>query len=193
MTRLRQIRNDQSGATIVEFALIAPTLMLLLTGLFELGHTMYVQSIVNGAMQEAGRNSTIENARINQIAAETRKKIRGVAPNATITFRRRNHQHYASIGKMEQFTDLNGDGRCNDGEPFEDLNDNGRRDRANGLGGQGNARDAVVFTVTVTYKRMLPMPSLAGWSPTNTVQGTTILRNQPFRQQEKRVKIRNCR
>ena len=51
MRMLRQLRDDQAGAAIVEFALVAPTMILLMMGVFELGHTMYVQSVVNGAMR----------------------------------------------------------------------------------------------------------------------------------------------
>lgn len=192
MRLLRHLRDDQTGAAIVEFALVAPTMILLLAGVFELGHTMYVQSIVNGAMQEAGRDSTVENAALGRIEAEVRNRVGPVAPGATFTFRRAFHTDYATIDKLELFIDLDGDGRCNDGEPFEDLNDNGVHDRARGKNGQGNARDVVVFQVDVTYDRMFPMPSLQGWSASNTVIGRTMLRNQPFRQQDKSKKVKNC-
>lgn len=193
MRMLRQLRDDQAGAAIVEFALVAPTMILLMMGVFELGHTMYVQSVVNGAMQEAGRDSTVENARLGQIEAQIRQRVDPVAPNASFTFKRAFHTEYSTIDKLELFTDLDGNGRCNNGEPFEDLNDNGVHDRSRGKNGQGNARDVVVFQVDVTYDRMMPMPSLQGWSATNTVIGRTFLRNQPFRQQDKKPKkVKNC-
>lgn len=192
MRVLKQLRQDQAGAAIVEFALVAPTMILLVVGVFELGHTMYVQSVVNGAMQEAGRDSTVENAVLGQIEAQVRKRVNPVAPDASFTFKRAFHTEYSTIDKMELFTDLNGDGSCNNGEPYEDLNDNGVHDRARGKNGQGNARDVVVFQVDVTYDRLMPMPSLQGWSATNTVIGRTFLRNQPFRQQDKVKKVKNC-
>lgn len=191
MTATRELGRNQQGAAIVEFALVAPTLILLIMGVFELGHTMYVQSIVNGAMQETGRDSTIENADLKTIEELASKRIRSVTPNAEITYKRAFHKDYGLINRYEPFTDVDGDGRCNNNDPFEDLNGNGIRDRANGQDGQGDARDVVVLQVEVTYRRMLPMPSLSGWSEDNTVSGRTFLRNQPFRQSEQ-SKIGNC-
>ncbi|WP_324260226.1 TadE/TadG family type IV pilus assembly protein [Altererythrobacter sp. H2] len=192
MRQLRLLKRDQRGAALVEFALVAPAAMLLMMGVFELGHTMYVQAIVNGAIQEAGRDSTVERATLGRIEGAVRRQVGRVAPDAQITFKRAFHTKYATIDRMEPFTDLNGDGECNDGEPYEDVNGNGTRDRARGKDGQGNARDVVVFQVDVVYDRLFPMPSLAGWSEQNTVVGRTMLRNQPFRQQDKQKKVRNC-
>lgn len=192
MMLLRKLRRDQTGAAIIEFALVAPTMILMMMGVFELGHTMYVQSIVNGAMQEAGRDSTVERANLRDIEAQVTRRVGTVTPGAEFTFKRAFHTEYSTIDKMELFTDLNGDGVCNNGEPFEDLNENGVRDRARGKDGQGNARDVVVFEVEVAYDRMLPMPSLQGWSAQNKVYGRTFLRNQPFRQQNKVKKVKNC-
>lgn len=192
MNILHRFRKDQTGAAIVEFALVAPTMVLMMMGVFELGHTMYVQGVVTGAMQEAGRDSTVEKAKLNQIEKQIERRVGPVAPGAEFTFRRAFHTDYSTIDKMELFTDLNNDGVCNNGEPFEDLNENGIRDQARGKNGQGNARDAVVFQVDVKYDRLFPMPSLQGWSAENTVVGRTILRNQPFRQQDKSKKVKNC-
>nr|WP_161593778.1 TadE family protein [Parerythrobacter lutipelagi] len=193
MSNQRSIFRDQDGAAIVEFALIAPTFLMLMFGLCELGHTMYVQSIVNGAIQEAARDSTMESARHNQIEANVRQTIRTVAPMATVTFNRKNHMEYMNINRLELFTDLNNDGICNDGEPFEDLNESGTHDHANGKDGQGKAGEVVIFQVAVTYDRLFPMPNLSGWSKQNEVVGTTLLRNQPYRERDRRIVIRNCR
>lgn len=192
MSLLAKLRRDQAGAAIVEFALVAPTMVVMMMGVFELGHTMYVQSVVNGAMQEAGRDSTVERANLANIETQVRRRVGPVAPGAVFEFKRAFQQQYVTINRKEPFSDLDGDGKCNDGEPYEDLNDNGIRDLATGVDGQGNARDVVVFQVDVEYDRLFPMPSLSGWSNENTVVGRTILRNQPFRQQDRSVSIEGC-
>lgn len=185
MTFLKKLKHNEDGAAIVEFALIAPTMILMMMGVFELGHTMYVQSVVNGAIQEAGRDSTVEKAKLNKIEDAVREQVGRIAPKAEITFKRAFHQSYQTIDRLEPFKDVDGDGVCNNGEAFEDLNGNGARDRANGKDGQGDARDVVVLQVNVEYNRLFPMPSLQGWSEENVVTGRTLLRNQPFRQQSK--------
>lgn len=193
MTLLHRLKHDDRGATIVEFALLAPTMLVMMFGLFELGHTMYVQSIVNGAIQEAGRDSTVEKAKTGQIEANVRKTIRNIAPGAKIEFQRQAYIEYSTIERLELFVDANGDGVCNDGELYEDLNGNGAHDKVTGKSGQGGANDIVVFRVKATYDRLFPMPSLSGWSKQTEVIGTTLLRNQPYREKEKRNrKIKNC-
>lgn len=192
MSALQKLQRDTEGATIVEFALIAPTMLLMMCGIFELGHTMYVQSIVNGAIQEAGRDSTVEKPQIGEIEANVRKTIRNVAPGAKIEFKRQNYSEYRTIDRLELFTDLNGDGVCNDGEAFEDLNDSGKHDKVTGRGGQGGADDIVVYQTIVTYDRLFPMPSLDGWAKQTEIVGTTLLRNQPYREKERRVKVLTC-
>ena len=176
-----KIRRNEDGVTIVEFALITPTLLFMLMGLFELGHGMYVQSIVKGVMQDAGRDATLETAQQIDMYNLVSKKVKEVAPNADVTLNWYNFGSYTEIGALEDYTDTNGDGQCSKDEPFEDLNENGVHDYYDGQGGIGEARDAVVFRTKVEYDRMFPMPTLAGWTSTNTVEGITVLRNQPYR------------
>jgi hypothetical protein len=51
---------------------------------------------------------------------------------------------------------------------------------ANGIGG---ARDVVLYTANVTYPRMFPLHSMIGLPSNVTVSATTVLRNQPFDEQ----------
>lgn len=59
---LRHLRRDQAGATIVEFAFVLPVMVLLLMGLGEILYQEYAQSVLTGALQKAGRDSTIQSA-----------------------------------------------------------------------------------------------------------------------------------
>ena len=54
----RSLADDQTGAAIVEFALIAPVLLIALFGLFDLGHGMYTKSLLQGAIEKASRSTT---------------------------------------------------------------------------------------------------------------------------------------
>jgi hypothetical protein len=56
----------------------------------------------------------------------------------------------------------------------------------------GGARDAVLYTVTVEYPRAFPMMGLLGFSETVTARSRTVLRNQPFGEQDKAVAVGNC-
>jgi Flp pilus assembly pilin Flp len=60
MAALRSLRRDKRGATIVEFALVSPVMILMMMGLGDMGYQVYAQSILNGAMQKAARDSAIQ-------------------------------------------------------------------------------------------------------------------------------------
>lgn len=179
MTRLLR---DQDGVTVVEFAMIAPTLLIAMMGILDLTYTMYTASMVQGAIQKAARDSTIEGASLQQSAidARVRAAVLLVAPGATVNFTRKAYASYSLVGRPEDYTDVDGDGSCNHGDPYEDANGNGAFDLDRGASGVGGARDAVAYTVTVTYPRFLPIGSLIGRSNTASLTETTILRNQPY-------------
>ena len=65
---LRQLAADCRGATIVEFAMITPALLLTLMGLFDMAHNMYTAQMLNGAIQQAARHLN----RFAQIVEERR-------------------------------------------------------------------------------------------------------------------------
>jgi Flp pilus assembly protein TadG len=60
LPRLLSLRRDKRGVTIVEFAMVAPVMILLIMGLGELMYTVYAQSVLSGAVQKAARDSAIQ-------------------------------------------------------------------------------------------------------------------------------------
>ncbi|TAD73627.1 MAG: pilus assembly protein [Sphingomonadales bacterium] len=193
---LRQLRADRSGATLVEFAFVAPVLLMMIMGLFDIAHTQYTASVLHGAMQKAGRDLTLESANSQETSIDTRvaDQVRSVMPNgADITFEKVSHFDFADIGEPEEFTDQNSDDICNNNEPYVDTNDNGSWDPDRGTEGLGGARDAVLYTARVSYPRLFPMYSMIGLPTTVTLEASTVLRNQPFDEQSERVTTtRNC-
>ena len=86
-------------------------------------------------------------------------------PNATIDIDRRAYVDYSDVNRPEDFTDNNDDGMCDDGEPYEDINNNGMWDQDRGKDDMGGARDAVLYTVTVSYPRAFPVDEAARVQP----------------------------
>ena len=180
---LTRLARDERGATIVEFALITPALLITLMGLFDLAYNMYTAQQLQGAIQNAARQSTLEGASTNvsNIDGILTRAVHAVAGNATLTFDRTAYASFASVARPEDYTDVNNDGTCNDGEPFEDANENGVWDADSGSSGFGGARDAVLYTVTVVYPRAFPIAKLIpGQTDNFTLTATTVLRNQPY-------------
>lgn len=180
--------RDQRGAAVVEFALVAPVLLILIMGIMDTGFQLYTRSILAGEMQKAGRDSTLEtgSSDATTIDARVRAAVQNIAPGATVQFTRKSYRTFsdAAAAQAESYTDTDGDGTCDHGEPFEDANNNGTWDQDGGQTGQGGAKDAVVYTAVVNYPRLFPIMELVGVPATVTMTATTVLRNQPYSDQD---------
>jgi Flp pilus assembly protein TadG len=189
-----KVRHDATGSAVTEFALIAPIFLTLLMGAFDMGYNMWAMTILQGSLQEAARLSTIEGASSNltSLDAIVTKSIKKLVPNATLVFTHKSYTNFTDIGVPEDWTDINGNGTCDAGEPYEDANANGSWDRDRGTTGGGGARDAVLYEVTVTYPRAFPMTRLVGLSSKVTTSASTVLRNQPYKLQGASTKVGNC-
>jgi hypothetical protein len=115
-------------------------------------------------------------------------------PNgATVTFTKSSFDDFKNVNEREEYTDLNNNGRCDAGEPYEDANNNSTWDTYRGASGIGAARDVMLYTTNVTYPRLFPMYGLIGLPNSVTLSATTVLRRQPFDQGSNMAPlVRNC-
>lgn len=194
MTAPRPLLRDDRGTSLVEFALIAPVLLLLLLGMFEMGYNFYMQSQLQGAVQRAARDSTVHasSGKTNAVDARVSAAVRDIVPNATLAFTRRSYASFRDVRRVEDFTDVDKNGSCNGGEPFEDANGNSLWDQDRGTAGGGGARDAVLYIVRVSYPRAFGAAQIVGLPATFTTEATTVLRNQPWDAQEIVANVGNC-
>ena len=188
------LARDERGATAVEFALIAPALLMVLLGVFDAGYNLYTASVLDGAAQKAARDSSLEGAEAKGLAIDDRvvDAVHNVVPRAKVTFDRRAYRDYSDIHRPEDYTDVDKDGACDNHEPFEDINGNGIWDSDRGTETMGGARDAVLYTITVSYPRAFPLMHLLGLPETVTSQSRTVLRNQPYGTQNQAVSVGQC-
>lgn len=190
---VRPLRQDERGATIMEFGLIAPSLIIMLMGALDFGHTLYMQSVLQGTVQKAARDGTLQTSAgssdemRHSIDQVVRRQLSTLHKSAKIDISRRFYRTFteAKAQAREEFTDTNGDGICNDGEPFDDRNSNGVRD-LDGADSVNNAsaRDNIVYTVTISYPRMFPIDQMLGGDGTTTLTARTVLANQPYGAQQ---------
>lgn len=192
----RAIAADQRGATLVEFAFVVPVMMLMLMGFFDLAHQAYAKSILQGAVQKAGRDATLEFGATNDAAlrAKIERQVKRVTGRrAVFTSERLSYTNFRGIGTPENFTDKTPFNNQYDvGECYEDVNANGSWDRDIGRVGQGGAEDAVIYRMTVAYPRLFPMARMLGWSPNQQIVAETVLRNQPYAAQTTTTPLVKC-
>lgn len=184
---LRRLRRDRDGATIIEFALIAPLLLAVILGFCEIAYQSYVQTVLTGAMQRAGRNSTIQGngatTSTDAIDAAVISRVKTVAKVVSWAPTRKNYAQFGQIAP-EPFEDNNANNKYDAAtECFTDVNGNKKWDADPGNAGQGSANDVVLYQMNVTYQRLMPLSRLVGLEQQVPITAVTILKNQPWQNQ----------
>jgi Flp pilus assembly pilin Flp len=182
-----ELIRSTRGATMIEFALVAPILLLMLIGGLEIGHTMYVRSALIGSLQKAARDLSLEGAnsstRQNAIADSVSATVRQIMPSAQVSLSARSFHDYRYVALSgEEYNDANHNGRCDNGEAYVDGNRNGTWDIDGSVAGRGGAKDVVLLEATVRYDRIGPAGLLTG-TPKTVLTAKTLIRNQPYDQQ----------
>ena len=195
-----ELVGSQTGITLVEFGIVAPVLCVMLLGAFDMAHTLYARSVLEGTLQKAARDASLEAGTDAAVRAVIDQKVRDqVAPlvgDADIRFTRRFYRTFsdAAAARAETWTDSDSNGSCDNGEPYDDENNNGVWDSDGGNDGQGGAKDATLYTVRVSYPRFFPIYNLIGGSNTARLSASTVLRNQPYSDHGsyQAPQVRNC-
>jgi Flp pilus assembly protein TadG len=180
----RALRYDGSGVTTIEFAFVMPVFLLALVGCLDLGQMVYAVGVLDGAVEKAARDSTLETGDTTVADAKVETAISPVLPGAEITSTRKSYFDFAHANKGEPLNDRNGDGACSTGESYTDENGNGSWDEDLGRSGNGGANDVIVYTVTVRYDPVFAIPFLPIDWRTRQISSTAVKRNQPYALQE---------
>lgn len=186
LSRLKLLRRDTQGNTLVEFALVAPVFLTMLMGMLDMGHQVYARSQLNGAVFAASRRSALETADTTAADALVRSSMESILPGMTMTSVRSSYYDFADIGRPERYTDTNGNNRCDNNEPYTDENRNGQFDNDVGSSGNGGASDVVVYTVTVQYEPIFKVPFVSSLWGNRTMTARAVRKNQPFALQQSR-------
>lgn len=200
----RRLVSDQRGATLIEFALVCPVMLLMMMGLGDLLYQAYAQSILNGAVQKAARDSAIEGGASNaatidgQVIKLMAPLINNLANNCASTgatgawcATRKSYDTFSEVAP-EPYTDTNDNDVRDPGECFTDENGNGVWDADPGLNGQGGANAVTLYTMTITYPRLFPVARLMRVSPMQTITTSTLLKNQPYAGQTANANVTIC-
>ncbi|MGQ7791251.1 TadE/TadG family type IV pilus assembly protein [Faunimonas sp. B44] len=177
---------DESGATLLEFALISPVLLFLMMAIAEIGLAMTAQFLMEGALQSSSRIG-----RTGYVAADTtreetiRRELHRLADiiidPEKVRISSYAYEDFASIGEPEPFVDANANGIRDDGENYTDLNGNGRYDLDRGVSGYGGSRAVVVYTVTYPWRFVTPLIGpLFGEDRTITLTARAAVKNEPY-------------
>jgi Flp pilus assembly protein TadG len=183
----KNLVRDDSGATMLEFALIAPFFLLTVMAVIELSLIMLAQNVLESATFTAsreGKTGFISNgiSRQQTILNTLDQHAGSLLDINQITITELAYNSFSSVGQPEPFVDANGNGKWDPGENFTDINGNGVWDSDQGASGPGAAGQVVVYTVSYPWHIFTPVVSrlLGASNGTITLSARAVVQDEPF-------------
>jgi Flp pilus assembly protein TadG len=186
LRRVKRFRKNADGVTAVEFALVAPILLLLIIGILEIGLIVTAQAMLNNATFMGSRTGKTGYKESGQTQAQTissaiKKAASSYLDPAKISLSSVAYPDYGTIGVAETFTDTNKNGKWDSGEAFVDKNGNGKYDDGKGSAGTGGSSEIVVYTATYNWTLRTPMMSrLIGTGGVLPLSAKAVVKNEPY-------------
>jgi Flp pilus assembly protein TadG len=195
--RLEMLTNRQ-GAVAIEFAMLAPMIVLIFVAFIEFGMMEISRNALELAAREASRYGMI-NTSINQTdrlktITDTVQNIAGpfFDPGTLVvsvrTFASFDAAQTPITVTPEPFTDLNNDGWWEPGEPYTDVNKKGQWDADMNASDSGTYSSIVVYQILARHSFITPFWVLANmFTPSENVtarravsfQVNVIVKNEP--------------
>ena len=183
--------RDVRGVAAVEFGILSIPLCICLLGMIDAGYFMYVRSDLQGVLNDVARQATVQTPNFSGTGTLSQKidnaiqtRMGSLVHSGSYAITKTSYYKFSSVGKPEKLTkDVNGNGKYDVGDCFQDDNGNGVWDTDSGKSGAGSADDVVVYTVTLTIPRIVPMTSLIGLPANYTVVAKATVHNQPYANQ----------
>lgn len=183
---IRALVKSCGGATAIEFALVAPLLMMLFFGVIELSMMFAADRILDGATQSAARLGLTGHAepgvdREAMIRAEIARNVGPFLDPSRLQFEVRTFDGFAGLALPEPFDDRNGNGRYDPGERFTDINGNGRFDRVVGRVGIGGADAVDYYEARYPWTFLTPLVGrLVSSDGVVVLEATAVVQNEPY-------------
>lgn len=180
-----QIGRCQRGVTAVEFAVLAPVLLLMLMGIMEFSLIMLVSNMMESATalsSRLGKTGYAEAGKTREqtILASVEKRAGTLIDASKLSVQSKYYEQFDQIGDAEPWNDTNHNNTPDPGE-WTDINGNGVYDADMGLAGYGNADDIVVYTISYPWDIKTPlMRELIGTNGVFTITTHAVVKNEPY-------------
>lgn len=183
---LQRFLRASDGVTAVEFAFVAPVLIILLMGIIEFSLMMVAYNVMESATTVSARLgatgfTTSGISRQQTIINQINERAGAFIDVNNITITTKYYSQYDQINDPEPYTDTNHNGTRDSGEAYTDVNGNGQYDTDMGHAGLGGAGDIVVYTATYPWHIVTPiMSSFVGTGGVFTITTHAVTKNEPF-------------
>lgn len=185
LTLFSRLSRNQDGASAVELALVGPIVFAFMLGTMEVALVMFTNVAIEGAVRDGARYGITGSApdgmsredRLRQIISE---RTFGLVTPESDDISMKVYPSFASVGQPEEYTDENGNGQWDAGEPLNDVNGNGVWDADPGVTGMGGSGEIVLYTVA--YQLPIIAPALNNLFGVRVLNLSTriVVRNEPW-------------
>ena len=186
--RFGALARDQRGSPLIEFALAAPVIVLLIVGSVEFGMIMFVSTLMESALRDAARfgitgEEIAGETRLQRILQIIQERTIGLVNMADAKVDVLVYPTFGDIGRGEDFVDGNGNGQYDSGETYTDENGNGQYDADIGTAGPGAAGSIVSYRMEYPWKLRTPLAApLIGQDGKFILRAAIAVRNEPYDQ-----------
>jgi len=186
----RRFWKSEKGSSMVEFALVAPVVILLIAGIIDFMMVLFVTSLMEGGLQNASRlgrtgfqTVAVTVPRIDAIRQEIEDATVGLVDMADLTVTTKVYPCFDSIDQPEPYIDDSpANGAYDAGETFTDVNGNGTRDLDMAIvGGFGAPGSIVLYNVSYNWAALTPLiGKFFGPNGKMPLSVSVAIRNEPF-------------
>ena len=179
---------NQQGSSLIEFALAAPLVVLMIVGAIEFGMIMFVSTLMESALRDAARFGITGQVpdgatRLDQILAIVEQRTIGLVDMSDAKIEVRVYPTFGDVGRGESYIDGNGNGAYDPGETFTDENSNGAYDSDVGQDGAGDAGAIVAYRMEYAWPLRTPLAgALIGQDSKFVLRSAIAVRNEPYDQ-----------
>ncbi len=176
--------RENGGVTSIEFAFIAPVVVLMMMGVIEFSMILFTTAVMESATSytaRLGKTGYTEggSSRSDQITANIKSLTAGLLNPDDIEITAKVYDAFDEVGDPEPYVDANNNLQYDEGETFSDINGNSQWDADMGSAGFGNANDVVVYTISYPWPINTPIiNSIIGDIYNITVR--TVVKNEPY-------------
>jgi Flp pilus assembly pilin Flp len=180
--------RDDRGLAAVEFAMIAPVMIMMICGFMEYAHVSSARTTLESATMRAARAVVASDcpskrqAIMMNIIEGSMKRVPSANGGQVEVITKSYSDKFGDVGESEPFPDPNGNGKWDIGEPYTDINANNQYDLDMGkVGSIGGVGQVVSYTARYQVSSLFEFISKRfNGTDKYMIEASTVVRNEPI-------------
>lgn len=183
VTPLSRLWRDQGGATAIEFAFIALGLIYFMFGIIEFALAMTVGNSLEAATNLSSRLGKTgyvaeDETQEQTIRDEIERRVGPLIDMSNLTITNQVYNDFNSLTNPDILEDKNDDGDTDDPGEWTDVDGDGFKD---GAGGVGKSGEIVVYKIMYPWHVITPfMGKLIGDNGVLNLVAYSVVKNEPY-------------